>query len=224
MRNTKTKNVSPYVHPPRTQKFEPCYCNVCKGKSIDPRTKESHSKNKIISQREITVNFPTSRDLLIDLIIPMPENLDINSNEELQEEIYPFLVKKCQRNSRKNRTTFTHPEAIHELFSDDNASEGDGEREPEDNAVDEDIYSSSSESDDDCQVDFGAPEIEIDQNNTMHYEKESNSQYSWIVIWILKYQERYHVATESLFKFFLYVLTNVNENIFSDFPTSLYMA
>jgi hypothetical protein len=32
------------------------------------------------------------------------------------------------------------------------------------------------------------------------------------------------VATESLFKFFRYVLININESLFSDFPTSLYMA
>jgi hypothetical protein len=157
------------------------------------------------------------------LITPIPEDLDINSNKKLQEEeIYPFLVKKCQQEFRKNRTTtFTFPEAIQELFSDDNVSDDDGVREAEDSAVNEDVYSSLSESDDDCPVDFGAPEIEIDQNNSMHYEKESEHQYSWIVIWILKYKERYwlsNVATEFLFKFFRYVLININESLFSDFP------
>jgi hypothetical protein len=106
--------------------------------------------------------------------------LDINSNKKLQEEeIYPFLVKKCQQEFRKNRTTtFTFSEAIQELFSDDNVSDDDGVREAEDSAVNEDVYSSSSESDDDCPVDFGTLEIEIDQNNSMHYEKESERQYS----------------------------------------------
>jgi hypothetical protein len=121
-------------------------------------------------------------------------------------------------------STFTVPEAINELLSDDSVSEDEGREFEDSSVVDEDI---TSESDEDCQVDFSTPEIDMDQGESIRHEKESDDQYSWIVIWILKFQERFrlsNVATNSLFKFFHYVLMNINENLYSRFPTSLYMA
>ena len=76
--NKSKKNIGPYVRPPRTRKFEPCDCRVCKGKLVDPRTKASHAKKRIIPQREITTN-------LFEIPRPPPtlENfMDINYNED----------------------------------------------------------------------------------------------------------------------------------------------
>src|SRR4051794_38849391 len=92
-KSNKSGQKTPYTHPPRTRKPEPCYCQACKGKSVDPRTKEVHEKNTIIPRREITANF--SETLEIQLADLSSDPADINSNEELQEsfeESYSFLV------------------------------------------------------------------------------------------------------------------------------------
>ncbi len=158
------------------------------------------------------------------MIPPLENIMNINNEKDLQES-YQFLVKRTLTESRKNNriSTFTLPEVINELFSDDNASE-DEERELEDGSVD---VSTSSDSDENYQVDFSAPDIEMDQGDSIRYEKEADDQYSWIAIWILKFQERFrlsNVATDSLFKFFHYVLVNIDKNLYSRFPTSLYTA
>ncbi|CAB4474032.1 unnamed protein product [Rhizophagus irregularis] len=235
-RNNQSVQKAPYVRPPRTHKHIPCHCQECKGKSIDPRTKKKHDSrftNRIIPQRGYTNLTETPNDNHSPInLIPSPEIImNINNEEDheenLQEESYQILVKRASIGVRKNNrmSTFTTPEVINELLSDDDNVSEDERRELEDsNVVDEDI---TSESDEDCQVDFSAPEIEMDRGESIRYEKESDDQYSWIVIWILKYQERFrlsNIATDFLFKFFHYVLVNINENLYSRFPTSLYMA
>jgi hypothetical protein len=148
------------------------------------------------------------------------------SQEESQEESYSFLVKRKPVAFQRNRiSTIPDPEVVNELFSDgnsDDTSEDDNEREFEDNTSE---YSSDGSSEA-YQVNFDAPEIEIEQNYPV-WSEELNENFSWIVIWILKYQERYklsNTATDSLLKFFRYVLMGINKNLFSNFPTSLYMA
>ena len=54
-----------------------------------------------------------------------------------------------------------------------------------------------------------------------------NQEFAWIVIWILKYQERYQLSdmtTDSLIKFIRYVLIMINKDIYSEFLTSLHIA
>ncbi|CAB5385244.1 unnamed protein product [Rhizophagus irregularis] len=152
---------------------------------------DSRFTNRIIPQRGYTnlTETPNDNHSLINLI-PSPEIvMNINNEEDheenLQEESYQFLVKRASIGVQKNNriSTSTTPEVINELlFDNDNVSE-DERRELEDSSVvDEDI---TSESDEDCQVDFSVPEIEINRGESIHYEKESDDQYSWIVIWIL---------------------------------------
>ncbi|CAB4422430.1 unnamed protein product [Rhizophagus irregularis] len=126
---TSVQNIqkTPYTRPPRTRKFEPCNCRGCKGKLVDPRTKAAHAKKKIIPLRETTTNFSEASEIpFIDLILPDPEN-DINYNEESQEEIYSFLVKRAQpiafQKNRMSKTSF--PEVTSELFSDDDDDDDD---------------------------------------------------------------------------------------------------
>lgn len=146
-------------------------------------------------------------------------------NEEPQEESYPFLVKRAPIASQKYRRSETSlPEIINKLLSDngDNASEEDNERNFEDITSE---YS-SDDSEEDYQVNFDAPEMELGESNYGHAEGLDHP-FLWIVVWILKYQERCrlsNVAINYLFKFFRYVLVNIDENLFSTFPTSLYMA
>ena len=82
------KNKS-YTRPPRTRKSELCYCQACKGKLVDPRTKASHARNRIIPQREITSFSEIPENPLI-----FSEDMDIDYEEGPQEESYQFLVKR----------------------------------------------------------------------------------------------------------------------------------
>ncbi|GBC39248.2 hypothetical protein GLOIN_2v1788017 [Rhizophagus irregularis DAOM 181602=DAOM 197198] len=55
----------------------------------------------------------------------------------------------------------------------------------------------------------------------------NNDNYTWIILWILQYQQRYklpNVSIDSLFKFLRFFLLTVDENKFSSFPSSLYVA
>lgn len=117
----------------------------------------------------------------------------------------------------------SHLEVVSELFSDDD------DKPEKDNEFEEefDLSSSDDESEKDCQVDFTAPEIEVEQDNFVQSE-DLDDNFSWIIIWILKYQEKHrlpNVAIDSLFKLFYYVLINLpNQTSFVTFSTSLYMA
>src|SRR5581483_9988818 len=54
-----------------------------------------------------------------------------------------------------------------------------------------------------------------------------NLTYTWVILWILQYQQRYklsNVAIDSLFKFLSLFLSTIDKNKFSTFPPSLYMA
>jgi hypothetical protein len=134
----------------------------------------------------------------------------------------------------KNRTsTILIPEATNELFSDDDDDDDDddgddgvSEEDNEQNFEDNTSQYSSDESEAAFQMNFDAPELELD-DVLNHLKERLDDNFSWIIIWILKYQERFrlsNVATDSLFKFFHYVLKNIDKNLFSTFPTSLYMA
>jgi hypothetical protein len=55
----------------------------------------------------------------------------------------------------------------------------------------------------------------------------NNDTYTWVILWILQYQQRYklsNVATDSLFKFISRFLLIIDARNFSFFPSSLYMA
>ncbi|PKY32855.1 hypothetical protein RhiirB3_394339, partial [Rhizophagus irregularis] len=151
-------------------------------------------------------------------------DIDAEYDHDPQEESYQFLVKRKPVDSQKNRTSVTsHLEVVSELFSDDD------DKPEEDNEFEEefDLSSSDDESEKDCQVDFTVPEIKVEQDNFVQSE-DLDDNFSWIIIWILKYQEKHrlpNVAIDSLFKLFRYVLINLpNQTSFVTFPTSLYMA
>jgi len=218
---------SPYVRPPRTRKHQPCYCQACKGKLTDPRTKATHTEEIIIPQRETTINFSEAPEIPFnDLMPPDPEN-DINDNEGPQEEIHSFLVKRTPIAFQKNRTSKTSlPEVVDELFSDDDRDGASDEEDYERNFRDNTLEYLSDDDLEEDQVNFDAPEIELEENNSRHAGGLENT-FSWIIIWILKYQERFrlsNVATNALFQFLHYVLINIDETKFATFPTSLYMA
>src|SRR2546429_6532819 len=67
------------------------------------------------------------------------------------------------------------------------------------------------------------------ESNLPNIINSINSNYSfiWIILWILQYQQQYRlskVAIDSLFKFLRFFLLTIDENKYSSFPSSLYMA
>src|SRR5581483_1225160 len=213
-RNIQSTQKTPYVRPPQTRKHIPCYCQSCKGKLVDPRTKEDHDDNNIIIPQRKTVDFSQTPEISLDDLIS--SDLDSQNNievlqrpQESQEENYSFLVKRTSDAFQKSRTSkILLPEVINELLSDDDGDD-DGDDAPDEEGYERNFEDDTLEysSDDDLeedQVNFDAPEIELEENDSGHDEGLDNNSL-WIVLWILKFQERFrlsNVAIDSLFKFF----------------------
>ncbi|CAG8716087.1 16705_t:CDS:2, partial [Funneliformis mosseae] len=132
---------TPYTRPPQTQKFVLYYCQNCKGKLVDLRTKAAHIKYTIVSQQQKTAaNFSEASE-------NHKKNTQIYDNDALEED--------NKRNFKDNISE----------YSSDNLEENN-------------------------QVNFDASEVELEENN-FRYTEELNNIFSWIVVWILKYQKRF---------------------------------
>src|SRR3989337_3003260 len=85
------------------------------------------------------------------------------------------------------------PEVISELFSDDDDDDDTSEKHNGRYFEDNTLEYSSDDSEEDYQVNFDAPEIETEKINTRCTKKLDNT-FSWIVIWILKFQQRFRLS------------------------------
>ncbi|CAB4375938.1 unnamed protein product [Rhizophagus irregularis] len=145
-----------------------------------------------------------------------------NSNNEPE---FNFLVKKPKKQEQlighsvgSTSSNITHPLVLIEQFLNINK---DNEHVNEDESDSE--YDNDEQ--DEQTVNFDASDIEDHFDNIPI--TSINQGFAWIVIWILKYQERYRLpdtATDSLIKFIRYMLILQNKTAYSEFPTSLYMA
>ena len=75
------------------------------------------------------------------------------------------------------------------------------------------------------EVNFASTGLDYDEPDLPNINVNCN--YTWIILWILQYQQRYklaNIAIDSLFKFLRFFLLTIDENKFSSFPSSLYMA
>ena len=92
----------------------------------------------------------------------------------------------------------------------------------------EEITEIEPESDnEDTILDYSAPDIENSDEEIFEDIENLDQNFSWILIWILRYQQRYKLgdtATESLVKFIYFLLTDLNQNKFKNFLPSLYLA
>ena len=161
MSSNKSKNISSFTRPLRTRKHVPCDCIGCNGKLVDPRTKAAHAKKIVMPPRGI--NKSTNTPPPIDLISTLEDIMDISDEEpqESHEESYSFLVRRMPITSqKKKKSEISVPEAISEVFSDD---DGDGTSEEDNEEVFEDdvLEYSSDDSDEDFQVNFTAPATEL---------------------------------------------------------------
>ena len=170
---------------------------------------------ELVDSTEPQVDFPSPTDPHIEgsgtseTDILFPTLIDIS----LQEE--SFLVVKKDR--KKTKVIIREQSDIDLALETLNASDSE-----------EEITEVEPESDDeDTILDYSAPDIENGDEEIFEDIENLDQDFGWILIWILRYQQRYRLAdtaTESLVKFMHFLLTDLNQNKFKNFPPSLYLA
>lgn len=211
-----------------SRRHVPCDCNLCKGCLVDPRTKESHMKSKELPIRRVFSNVVVEEDVnqinvpvdSMDIDISSIDNVNSDSSDSSSEQELNFLVtksKKPQLSNRGVRSRTNFPSTTIEQYYSD-----------EEQDVNDDINLSDEDNADFAQhVDFSAPESGCEDKNFDVNEEGINHEFSWIIYWIFKFQERNRLsdtAINALIKFMRYVLILIDADSYSKFPTSLYMA
>ena len=203
----------------KTRKKVICTCKICKGeKECDPRTRDAHIERygiwkELTGSAEPQSNIPSPTDPQIEgsstSLTDIPDLIDISFQEEPV-----FVVKK---GTKKTKAIISEQPDIDLIL------------ETLDISDDEEVTEIEPESDDDEEIiiDYSAPDIESNDEEIFEDIEHLDKDFSWILIWILKYQQRYQLpntATESLIKFMNNLLTYIDPNQFKNFPESLYMA
>ena len=231
----------------KTRNRVECKCMLhCNGsKWVDPRTFEKHrremerfqvitSESQSAFQLRSTMNSPidagsssTSRGR--SEREAEEESQDLSSfnhsdDDESNQEPINIPVK------RKRYHKFRQPEPIPDVENLDDVNNGSGSEEDFDD--DDESYTEDDDrgfSEDDVPIEqFTAPDFDdFDIESDDEYPNSNlESDDSWILLWILKYQARFRlpdVAIDSLIKFFRIVLLDANHEKFKNFPTSSYM-
>ncbi|CAB5393717.1 unnamed protein product [Rhizophagus irregularis] len=151
---------------------------------------------------------------------------DVDSDTDFNnKQVFSFLVKNPRNSKQKQSSSHvSFPLVVTEqlLY---NSEEEQATNE------DEDVYFNEDEEDDDDlleqHVNFDTPEYDGGIEGAELPIPDINAGFTWIVYWIFKYQERYRLpdtAIDSLLKFVRYILVLVDENTYSKFPKTLYMA
>jgi hypothetical protein len=211
-----------------TRKHVTCDCNLCKGRKVDPRTRALHTKERELIRNVEASDMNTGEgsrpthiptDVSDDDFMEIDEISDNNhSDNSGNEQEFNFLVKKSKvKGKRKSSGSRRNPLVVIEqqLLLDSD--------------VDQDDEISINDEDDELEqtVNFDAPESGYEDKDTSIQVTNIDQRFIWIVYWILKYQERHRLsdtATNSLIKFIRYILILSDENTYSTFPKSLYMA
>ncbi|GET54352.1 hypothetical protein GLOIN_2v1788017 [Rhizophagus irregularis DAOM 181602=DAOM 197198] len=105
-------------------------------------------------------------------------------------------------------------------FEDDDEDSNFGDFESDEEYRDSEDF----EDDDEEEVNFASKDFDDGEPKLPNI---NNDNYTWIILWILQYQQRYklpNVSIDSLFKFLRFFLLMVDENKFSSFSSSLYVA
>src|ERR1700722_11132322 len=229
----------------RTKIF--CFCKKCNGKLVDPRTKNAHA-SKYTSYAEN--NFGTifqeagpsnakpsdnvmEYDPLPEITDPLPEVI-----EPLSERNYFFLTEKIPIHESV-KVQIAKKGKISDLVlenllpgnkrdkNDDQDNDSEDFEDDDDEGRDSEDFEDDEDDDDEEveEVNFASTEFDDGESNLPNINL--NYSYTWIILWILQYQQQYklpNVAIDSLFKFLRFFLLTIDENKFLSFPSSLYMA
>ena len=249
----------------RTRTKVYCYCKICNGKLVDPRTKKNHELkyNNSYANNNSGNNYQETEKAGNNLMEyePLPEvNVPLSNItgqspeviEPLSERNYSFLTKKVpihesekikrgkvsdlvlenilpnsERNKNDNQDKgFEDNDGENGGSEDFEDDEEDSDSEDfEDDDDEDDDEDDDTEDDNDEEINFASTDLEDVDPSLPNIDIDDN--YTWIILWILRYQQRYklpNVAIDSLFKFLKFVLLTTDKNKFSSFPSSLYMA
>ncbi|CAB5216671.1 unnamed protein product [Rhizophagus irregularis] len=242
----KVSNNNNHPNKSKTRKV-PCNCDKCKGILVDSRIKKSHELKKNIRPRGIIentdLNQDSTNDPSLDESVDLPDRLDsmevddndqmmIESNQPSQRKTYTFLPKKLPKDKPKGKQKdigsggITYPIVVIEQnisdYDDDGDADGDNSE-----SVDDELNFTEENPNESSSSGFDAPETDDIYDDIEVPIVDFNESFNWIVLWILLYQERHklsNVTTDSLVKFFRYILVLLDANTYKSFPTSLYMA
>jgi hypothetical protein len=225
-----------------------CFCRKCKGTLVDPRTRNKH--RLLYGDAGPSADFRSEREydnqgdnIEMDDIEMDNNETDFNEMEcdplpeitdPLPEIIYSFLTKKLPMHESEKFQRVKKGKISEQVFEnllldghsedseDDNDQNIDFE-DSEDSEDDEDF-----ENDDYEEVNFASPDFDNDEPNLPpNLSNDTNDTYTWVILWILQYQQRFklsNVAIDSLFKFLSLFLLTIDSSKFTSFPSSLYMA
>jgi hypothetical protein len=228
-----------FTNKSRTRTKVHCFCDKCNGALVDPRTKSKHMLRNVNYNEAGPSGPPEMGDNETEINYQEVDEMDDNAMEyeplsELLTDIPPernyiFLTKKMPINksedSRLVKGKFSN-RVLENLISDD--VDDDQNRPSKDFGEDDqnsDLDDSDEEEEDDYEeINFTSPEFD---NDEMKLPPNLNDDVcTWVMLWILQYQQRYklsNVAINSLFKFLNHLLSTLNKNKFSSFPSSIYM-
>ena len=198
--------------PRRPSKRYTCLCLRCNGKLVSFLTKKAHQiimdriKNHHIStQSEIHTQSPAISDL--------PSTTEYDAASGSLSDTSDFVDQESYKRKKHFQSGYQPPDILGtKILS---------------NGFDSDI-STISEYGESQYVDnvemFAAPTPA--SNNVMELQPITKT-FAWIILWILKFQQRYHIsdiAIDVLIKFIHLLLLNGDSTLYKDFPTSLYTA
>ena len=155
-----------------------------------------------------------------------------NDNDDSRsEQEFNFLVTKPNKPKRQNQSSsrganrnISYPIVLIEHVL--NSLNSDEEQNIDESDINEDS-DDELKGDSGKRVNFDASEYDDNNEGAESSIPDINSGFAWIVYWIFKFQERYRLADtaiDSLIKFIRHMLMVIDENTYSKFPTSLYMA
>jgi hypothetical protein len=237
----------------RTRTKVHCFCNKCNGALVDPRTRSKHTLRSINSNEagpsgllpdddemgdnEMEINYQEADEMDDNAMEyePLPELLS-EITGPLPERNYIFLTKKMLINESENSQLVKKGKISDRVLENlilDDADDDDQNRSSKDSGEEDDQNIDSDNSDEEVdfenddyeEINFTSPEFDNDE--TKLPLNLNDDVCTWVMLWILQYQQRFklsNVAINSLFKFLNLLLSTLDKNKFSSFPTSIYMA
>ena len=239
---------------PKKKYFYECYCFNCKGKKVDARTQEMHTKQKNLwksenskKNQENTIkarrkkkitsnvnptkpNLPKKRKMISPSTPPNPP--DSPNNEDSINTLFSSKPKSSSHFHDPASDLIEDENNVDDYYypdySDDNNNPDD-----DDYHLDEedDNFDEEDENEDDINWEkedfFATPEIDGDNDEVFVMESLNDAIDSEIIIWVFKFQQKFKIsdtALEALIKFLRIILTRFNKQQFEEFPTSLYKA
>ena len=169
----------------------------------------------VVNLSELQANIPSSADPQIESSCTSLANTSSHNLLDLDFQEEPFLVNK--KDKKKAKSIIREQPDIDIILETLNISDYEeevAEIKPENN-------------NEETIMDYSASDIKNGDKEVFENIDNLDNSFGWILIWILKYQQRYWLsdtATESLVKFMHYLLTYLDQDQFNNFSESLYLA